>query len=141
MRLYGRDLQQVEYFVAANPDAGGHDAGILVRTVDRNLLAETRDVPPKEPLLTDVSGIEVSFYDGQTWTDTWEVTEEAPTLPQAIRVRILQAGLDEKTAPPPIEIHVPWLTEAATTATEVYSAAGPPGFVQGGGGGTGGPPP
>jgi type II secretion system protein J len=119
------DVQEVEYYVTNDPDANGREGGLLVRTVDRNLLAETPDVPMQESLLAGVSALEISFYDGSTWQDSWEVTDTALTLPQAVRVRIVQAAADNATVLPPLEINVPWLTEAAIVSTEVTVPAGP----------------
>jgi type II secretion system protein J len=107
------DVQLVEYFIATDPEAGGREAGILMRAADRNLLATVPEDAPAEPLLKDVASLVVSFYDGQTWTDSWEVTEEEKTLPKAVRVRVIQAAAEGATAPPPLEICVPWFTEAA----------------------------
>ena len=135
------DLQTVQYWVANDPVAGGVDAGILSRAVHRNLLAEVIDVPPAEPLLAGVTALEVAFYNGQSWEESWEVTDTEKTLPQAIRVRIVQAGAAGTAPPPPIEIYVPWLTEAATLSTQTTVSAGPPGPGVAGGAGGGGTPP
>src|SRR5688500_298514 len=70
------DLHQVEYYLAADPENSGRKAGILLRTVDRNLLAQTREEPTGEALLGGVAAMELSFFDGQSWSPTWEVTED-----------------------------------------------------------------
>ncbi|MEA3211985.1 MAG: Type secretion system protein [Chthoniobacter sp.] len=111
------DVQQIEYYVARDPDATDQKAGLLVRTVDHNLLATVRQTPPEETLLAGVESMEVTFYDGDSWQESWEYSQDNKTLPEAIRVRILSpAG-----AAPPIEVLVPWTTqasiEAATTTT------------------------
>ena len=73
----------------------------------------------EEPLLAGVESLEVSFYDGSDWQDSWEVTVDDKTLPEAVRVRL---HLARKAAgdfvPAPIEVLVPWTVEAAVeTAT------------------------
>lgn len=108
------DLQQVEYYIANDPQSSGRKAGILVRAVDRNLLSQTREEPPEEALLDGVGAMELSFFDGQNWTPTWEATPENKTLPQAIRVNIEFAPTEDGRIPPPIEVLTPWTTQPVT---------------------------
>jgi type II secretory pathway pseudopilin PulG len=108
------DVQEIEYFVATDPDAGDARTGLLVRTVEHDLLTSLRTTAlPQQPILSGVTSMQVSFYDGETWKDTWEYSsDDAPTLPEAVRVTINQAAMGrETTAPPPIEIYVPWTTQ------------------------------
>jgi len=108
------DVQQVEYYVVTDPAATAENAGMLVRARTRNLLATTTEVATEEPLLAGVESLEVQFFDGTDWQDSWEVTTDDPTLPEAVRVRILPARAAGSTkAVPPIEVLVPWTTEAA----------------------------
>jgi type II secretion system protein J len=115
------DVQQIEYFVARDPEATDQKAGRLVRAVDHNLLATVRETPPEEPLLSGVESMEVSFFDGSGWQESWEYSEDNKTLPEAIRVRIQMAAEATHIQPPPIEVLVPWTTQAsiqqATTPT------------------------
>jgi type II secretion system protein J len=111
------DLQQVEYYLIADPENSGRKAGILVRTVERNLLAQTREEPPEEALLGGIAAIELSFFDGQSWNPTWEVTEDDKTLPQAIRVTLEFVPSDDGRVSPPIELLMPWTTRPATEET------------------------
>ena len=108
------DVQQVEYYIVTDPDATDQKAGMLVRAHTRNLLATTTEVATEEPLLAGMESMEVSFFDGTDWQDSWSVTTDSKTLPEAVRVRIHPA---RKTAgdfvPPPIEVLVPWTVEAA----------------------------
>ena len=108
------DVQQVEYYVIADPDAAAQNAGLLVRTTSRHLLATPPEDPVEEPLLTGVEAMEVAFYDGTSWQNSWQVSAEATTLPEAVRVRIRPArSADSPQAPAPIEVLVPWITQAA----------------------------
>lgn len=112
------DLQQVEYFIAADAESADRRAGVLVRALDRNLLAPVREEPPQEPLLTGVESMEVTFYDGQSWQDTWEVKPEddPKVLPEAVRVTIRQAVESPATGKPPlVDVIVPWSTQLAIT--------------------------
>jgi type II secretory pathway component PulJ len=132
--LFG-DVQEVEYYVVEDPLGTNRTAGLLVRAVDRNLLAPVRDVTRLETLLDGVQSLEIAFLEGQNWIDTWEFTEADPRLPDAIRVRLRL--LDNQThsrAGRAIEVFAPWpvrIVETATTQTG-DSSSGP------GGGGTGG---
>ena len=110
------DLQEVEYFVAADAEApAGQRSGVLVRALNQNVLGEVQEVTREERLLTGVAGIELEFYDGTSWIDVWEVTEEDNTVPKAVRLRILQAPMEAGgVAQPPIEITVPWNTQPLT---------------------------
>jgi type II secretion system protein J len=108
------DVQQVEYYIVDDPDAVNRQAGLLVRTVDRALLAPTRETPPEEPLLHGIEKMEVEFYEGGTWQESWELTEEDTTLPEAVRVRLYPAAEVQGQTVPPIEILVPWTTQTRT---------------------------
>jgi type II secretion system protein J len=106
------DVQEVQYYVALDPDAAGQRTGRLVRTVDRDLLAPVRGTPAEEPLLPDVQSMEVAFFDGTDWQDSWEydVTNNN-AVPAAVRVRIQPAVADGATASAPLELVVPWSTQ------------------------------
>jgi type II secretion system protein J len=104
------DVQEVEYYIVTDPTAQEAKAGRLVRTVNRDLLTTVRQAPAEEPLLTGVQSMEISFFDGESWQETWEVTDEDKTLPEAVRVRLLTAS---NTAP--IEVLVPWTTQVSIT--------------------------
>lgn len=101
------DVQQVEFYITADTAAQDSRVGMLVRTVDRDLLAAVRQTPAEEPLLSGVQSMEVSFFDGSSWKDTWEVTTDEQTLPEAVRVRIRTVSNAA-----PIEVLVPWTTQA-----------------------------
>lgn len=121
------DVQQIEYYIVTDPKAENSKAGQLVRAVDRNILAPVRETPPEEPLLVGVESMEVDFYDGGSWQESWGITEEELTLPEAVRVRLQPAAAADAvpgTVIPAIEILVPWTTQAAIEAPA--AAATPP---------------
>lgn len=119
------DLQQVAYYLTTDPDAKDTRAGLLVRTVDGNLLAPVQTTTlPEEPLLGGIESMEVSFFDGTDWTDTWEASQDDPTLPQAVRVRLQPAAANLGDAKPPVmEVLVPWTTQASTGAAAAAPTA------------------
>lgn len=112
----GGDLQQVEYFVAS----GGADpsVGTLVRTVERDPLSALQTNLPQDALLGGVTAMEVSFYDGSSWTDSWSYSTDQPKLPEAVRVIIRQPA-----PAPPIEVEEPWATEPAAEPSPSASPA------------------
>jgi hypothetical protein len=122
----GGDIQAVEYYIAKDADLTNHNSGVLVRTENRlTVLAPTQFTPPEEPILAYASSLDVSFFDGSSWTNTWTVSAPGDPQPQAVRVTIQQTPPDGST-PPPIEILVPWRTQPSisTTTTTTPSAAG-----------------
>ena len=128
------DVQQVEYYIVIDKSVTDQKAGMLVRAHTRDLLATVTEVATEEPLLAGVESMEVAFYDGTEWQDSWQLSSSATAttstasttgtaasttkLPQAVRVRIQPA---RKAAgdipPPPLEVLVPWTTAAAIETT------------------------
>ena len=154
--LTASDVQQVEYFVQKDPnpaqtlsDGGAPGGGVLVRAVTRDLLANTPVVSKEETILTGVQSLQVQFYDGANWQDTWEfdsdtasesasaasgsttgatLTTGNTTLPEAIRVDVRQvAAKSGDPAPPPVEILVPWSAQPFVGATPATSTVNPGG--------------
>ncbi len=138
------DVQQVEYYIVTDKSVTDQKAGMLVRAHTRALLATVAEVATEEPLLAGVESMEVAFYDGTEWQDSWQLSSSAATgtattasttgtaaatttLPQAVRVRIQPA---RKAAgdipPPPIEVLVPWTTAAGIEATTTTTTGGNP---------------
>lgn len=109
------DLQQVEYYIVEDTTASAQRTGRLVRAVDSNLLAQIRETPPEETLLTGVGSVEISFFDGKTWKDSWTVTTDDKTLPEAVRVIARDASVSSKDrATVLLDVLVPWTTQPAT---------------------------
>ncbi len=106
------DVQRIEYYIANDPEAVDRNSGMLVRTVERTLLAQTPETPPETPLLHGVEKMEVEFYDGTSWQNAWEITETEKTLPEAVRVRLQPATSARGERVSPIEIVVPWTTHS-----------------------------
>jgi len=105
------DVQEIEYYIAEDEFAAQRDSGVLIRAVRRNLLSEFQETATEQRIVAGVSSLQVSFFDGQSWLDTWEVTDEDNTTPTGVRVVITRAADPlAKSAPAPIEIVVPWVT-------------------------------
>ena len=118
------DVQQVEYYIVTDPAATNPKAGMLVRAYTRNLLATTTEVATEEPLLAGMESMQVSFYDGTGWQDSWQVTTDETALPEAVRVRIQPARAAEGGQPPPIEVLVPWTTQVSIEPPATATATG-----------------
>jgi hypothetical protein len=108
----------VEYYIVTDAASPDRNAGLLVRAVDRNLLAaDSRKSRQEEALLPGIESMDVSFYDGDSWKDSWEVTEDDKTVPQAIRVRLQPSGgTARERKPAAIEVLVPWTTQVVAAA-------------------------
>ena len=110
----GGDVQEIEYYIARDSQAAEQKAGVLVRTIKRDLLNTTQQTPPEERVLAGVEAMDVSFYSGSEWKTSWEVTTDSKTLPEAVRVSIQPVANAGGIKPAAIEVLVPWTTQAAT---------------------------
>jgi len=114
------DIQRVTYELKNSPaGAGQHD---LYRSVWRNLLATTTPVVEDQLLLSGVTSVIFSGYDGTQWQETWDTsnpTSATTNLPVAVRVAIQLAGADKTTEP--IQLVVP--IDAVARTNMVLSAS------------------
>jgi len=100
------DLQRVTYELknAASTTATGRD---LYRSITRNLLAVNTPEVTDQLMLSGVTSVKFSCYDGAQWDDTWDTTSTTSAntnLPLAVRVEIQMAG---NANVQPIKIVVP----------------------------------
>ena len=79
------DIKSVELNVVDSPDGKDH---LLVRKVIRNLLAQQTVPPDAEVLCRGVAGFNLRYWNGATWADTWDSTQENNTLPAAVEVTL-----------------------------------------------------
>lgn len=154
---YG-DLQRVEYFLTQDNRWTNSVGMALARAVERNLLAEVEEEPEPQILLREVESLEISYFDGSSWVDSWDTTQNETTPPEAIRLAVL--FVDDPLRDwrrMPFEVVVPWTVKPTLAEDESESDGGtegeggdnppddggggggqqPPGG--GGGGGGGGP--
>lgn len=85
------DLVRVELVLAEDPDAqdAAHEQGkVLLRQVQRNLLASVEPVPTAQILLRRVHAFNVRYYDGSDWQDTWDSDQQGNELPVAIELTL-----------------------------------------------------
>jgi type II secretory pathway component PulJ len=116
------DVQEVEYYIQTNPT--NNIGGELVRTVDNNLLAATREATRSDVILSNVKSLTVTFYDGANWIDSWDNTDTESSIPLAVMVHIQQAAsLENGQEPSPLEVVVPWVTQPANGAATNSTSA------------------
>ena len=105
---------------SGNNAGGGQD---LVRSISRNLLTTATPDVTDQLMLSGVSSIRFSCYDGAQWNDTWDTSSVSSVnthLPVAVRVDIQMAG---NNAGQPIEIMVPIDSQARTNAVITTSSS------------------
>jgi Type II secretion system (T2SS), protein J len=100
------DIQRVTYELKTptSQSAAGRD---LYRSITRNLLALNTPEVTDQLMLSGVTSVKFSCYDGAQWNDTWDTTSMSSlntNLPLAVRVDIQMAG---NANAQPVEIVVP----------------------------------
>jgi len=119
------DIQRVEF--SAIPPEGENDLSQidLVRAVTRNLLASTEEEPQEAVLLTGIQCLEFSYYDGETWQDSWDSTTQENTLPLAVRVWLeFLPAESEDNPPPPVEMVISIAAGTRSDTQAVEQSAG-----------------
>ncbi len=90
------EIQKIEYSLIEPkdfyPDEPLRQQGYaLVRSVYRNLLSSTEELPEMVPLLSNVESVQFTYYDGETWYDSWDSETQDPPLPIAVRMYLIQS--------------------------------------------------
>lgn len=116
------EVRKVAYFlVMPTNDTPGKD---LIRSITHNLLPVTTDEPAQQWLMSGVEKMALQFYDGLTWTETWDSTT-ATNLPRAIKVQITLAQADNsRSTLAPVEFIVPVMVQARTNSTQQATGGG-----------------
>lgn len=60
----------------------------LVREVRTNLLAQTEPQPERQVLARRVVSLEIRYFDGEEWHDTWDSAQGNDTLPSSVAVTL-----------------------------------------------------
>jgi hypothetical protein len=117
------DIQRVTYELKSPATSSG-DGRDLYRSITRNLLAVSTPDVTDQLLLSGVSSLKFSCYDGTQWQDAWDTTNPTATytnLPLAVRVDIQMAG---PSTMQPIEIVVPIDSQSRTNMVFTTSSTG-----------------
>ena len=83
------DVREIVFLLVPDPTASGGQ--MLVRRVYTNLLAQAIVTPPDQPICHNVQSIAFSYFDGVTWTDTWDSTQLSNTLPIGVQITLTLA--------------------------------------------------
>lgn len=68
-------------------DPGTPERGLVREVLRVRDLAPGAEAPPPEPVAEEVVGLDLFYFDGETWTETWD-SGASDTLPALIRVRL-----------------------------------------------------
>jgi len=117
------DVQKVVYYLK-NPEYRNEPGMDLMRAVNRNLLQTAQEVLVEQWVMGGVERLQLSFYDGATWRDTWDSTAQDPitgltnNLPRAIKVQIELAVSRGEARKEPVQLIVPISIQVATNQTQ-----------------------
>ena len=93
---------------------------VLKRFTTKNLLASGTIEPDQEVVCRGLAGFDVKYYDGTTWLDAWDSTENDNQLPRGVQVTL--TILEEPSAPASrLDNDEPY--ERSFTRTFILSAA------------------
>ena len=90
---FGADVVRVSYSLVEDEETDGQALN-LVRSVSRNLLALQEEEPEEYPLLSHVSSLSFSYYDGEEWLDSWDTDLQSGQLPLAVKASIENEGIN-----------------------------------------------
>jgi len=112
------DVQKVQYYLLEpeENDKGEKGKGLdFVRAVTRNLLASVVEEPVETRLLNGVKSLEITYFDGQAWQDSWDSTGLDNATPKAVKIRIeFETASEGEENIPPLELLI---EVAASTVT------------------------
>jgi len=110
-------VQKVSYLLKNSTGVSSPVGQDLIRAVTRNLLTPTQPDLSEQSILSGVSLLQFSFYDGTNWQTTWDSTNSVTPIPQAIKVEIDFAKSNSGgQGRLPIEIVVPVDTQEITNS-------------------------
>jgi type II secretion system protein J len=116
------DIQRVTYELK-NPTSQTATGRDLYRSITRNLLALSTPDVDEQLMLSGVTSVKFSCYDGAQWSDVWDTTDPTAintNLPLAVRVDIQMSG---NANAQPVEIVVPIDSQSRTNAVLTSSSA------------------
>ncbi len=116
------EVQVVSYYLS--PAANGAPTKDLVRVLTRNLLPAAEVTTENQTLLTGVNSAAISYFDGESWLDTWDSTTTL-SLPTAIMFTLAVASRDgnaSRSDLAPVELIVPVLVKTTTTLQQEAAA-------------------
>ena len=89
------DIQVVE-IICQEEEEGNPDKGMmLLRRVTQNSLASTEEEPEEEVLCRGIHSMNIRYFDGLDWVDSWDSTTEDDILPSAVEITLQLRSKDE----------------------------------------------
>jgi type II secretion system protein J len=115
------DVEKIDYLLSSstNRSLQGRD---LVRAITRNLLPVNNSFPQpdqKRTILSGVQSVVFSYYDGTTWEQNWDSTQQT-NLPYGIKMTIQMAAQGYGRAAVPsktYELYIPVDVQMSTNYT------------------------
>jgi len=104
------DLARIIYFIGKNPDEENVLSLMRIQTTElsteeiddmlsefqsSNLSEEMRNELNSSILIDYIAGLNIRYYDGTDWVDTWDMEEEG-SLPRAVEVTLSTTDADNK---------------------------------------------
>jgi prepilin-type N-terminal cleavage/methylation domain-containing protein len=111
------DILNIEFVLEEDEDTGKYR---LLKNVTRNLLTLEEEDPEETELLTDIYAMEITYYDGTDWQDSWDSSTVDNALPEAVLVHISfeAEDSDEANSQAPLELLVPIIIGQAKEASK-----------------------
>jgi prepilin-type N-terminal cleavage/methylation domain-containing protein len=111
------DILNLEFVLEEDEDTGKYR---LLKNVTRNLLSLEEEEPEETELLNDIYGMEITYYNGTDWTDSWDSSTVDNALPEAVLVHISfqPEDSDETNPQAPLELLVPIVIGQAQEASK-----------------------
>ncbi|MCK5565364.1 MAG: prepilin-type N-terminal cleavage/methylation domain-containing protein [Planctomycetes bacterium] len=75
----------VEYGIGTDYE---RDQVVLKRFTEKNILTPTAIDPDEEVIGRNITGFDIQYFDGSSWLDTWDSSEQDNSLPWGVKVTI-----------------------------------------------------
>ncbi|MBI5090999.1 MAG: prepilin-type N-terminal cleavage/methylation domain-containing protein [Candidatus Hydrogenedentes bacterium] len=104
-RTVTRNLLPPDTMVSTINGMSGAASGDLIGGTDDSAYSDADTLGDTTVLLDDVSSLAIEYYDGETWTDTWDSAQLNKAIPSAVHVRIGFETLEDRgIATAPIDV-------------------------------------
>ena len=112
------EIKMVELAVITPDGTSDH---VLVRRVTRNLLSPQQVTPDDEVICRHVSSFNLRYYDGTSWQDSWDSTQQYNELPAAVEVTLELEPLNGDLNSPPLRFTRIFPVPCSTVVTDLNS--------------------
>ena len=89
------DIYKLSFTVEQNEETESYE---LIRSITRNLLAFAEEDPEEEVIAENIESLEITYYDGEEWVDSWDSTIKENALPEAVKVVVDYSADDDDEA-------------------------------------------